>query len=74
MQQLHQPRTYVMARLLQHGRLSTKEAREITGWPAMHVVHTLHYLRKRHEVRRIHIDHQAVYQLTDLARVPRLFD
>lgn len=65
-------RTDIMARLLQHGRLSVREAREITGWPALHVTQTLYLLRKRREVRRIHIDHQCVYMLTDVARVPPL--
>lgn len=67
-------RTEIMTRLLQHGRLSIREARVITGWPPLHVTQTMYVLRKRREVRRIHIDRQAVYQLTDLARLPRLYE
>lgn len=67
-------RTYVMGRLLQHGRLSTREIREITGWPPLHVAQTLHYLLKLHQVRRINIDRAPHYQLTDFAPFPRLYD
>lgn len=67
-------RADVLARLLQHGRLSIREAREITGWTPLNVTQAMYWLRKRREVRRVHIDRAAVYQLTDLARVPRLYD
>lgn len=67
-------RKYIMSRLLQHGRLSTRQIREITGWPPLHVAQTLHYMLKNREVRRINIDHAPNYQLTDFSEFPRLYE
>lgn len=67
-------RKHIMARLLQHGRLSRRQIYEITGWPPLHVAQTLHFMLKKREVRRINIDRAPHYQLTDFSEFPRLYE
>lgn len=63
---------YALARLLQLGPLDFPQLREITGWKPRQVARTVHGLHRQREVRRVNVGRRYVYELTDLARVPRL--
>jgi hypothetical protein len=46
-------RQHVMARLLQHGPLTYRQAREITGWPGRASDFAIDHLRQNGEVERV---------------------
>jgi DNA-binding MarR family transcriptional regulator len=64
------PRMHVMARLLQHGPLTYRQAREITGWPGRAADYAIDHLRQNGEVERVQGTHWGdSWRLTDSARV-----
>jgi hypothetical protein len=47
------PRAYIARRLLEHGPLTRREFREITGWPNDDVGQALYQLAEEGEVRKV---------------------
>jgi DNA-binding transcriptional regulator PaaX len=62
----------VLARLLQHGPLTSAETIVITGWPVQRVHAVIERMRKSGELRRQNIAGKSAWSLTDDARVPLL--